>query len=552
MSKRTIKKKESQRPTPSVLQEKSGRYYRVISWGLVIAAIVFIAAIRVRLLSMPLERDEGEFAYMGQLMLQGIPPYSLAANMKLPGTYAAYALLMAVFGQTIEGIHLGLLLVNVFTLLVLFLLTRRLFDDVAGAVACTVYGLLCLSPGVNGTSAHATHFVLLPALGGILLLLKAIERDKLLIFFLSGFFLGLSFVMKQQGIFFGIFALLYAVFAQAQKAPAPARPLLLRFLLFISGLFIPYLLTCITLYALGVFQEFWFWTVLYAARYASLQSLPEGFALFRMQVPIVIDGQYLLWILAGMGMVLILWQRDLKSRVLFTYGFFFFSFLAVCPGLYFRQHYFVLLLPAIAIFTGVAIRYFHMCCAHLKNARFLPLLVFLICFFHGVFLQRLFFFTGSPAAVCRYMYFPNPFPESIAIANYIRSKSDPDSTIAVLGSEPQIYFYARRRSATSYIYMYSLMENQRYALRMQQEMIQEIERSKPEYLIFVRTPISWLRREDSETALFDWFENYKTHYTVAGIIEIVSPRETKYFWDDQAKNYRPQANAIYVLRRNST
>ena len=76
---------------------------------------------------------------------------------------------------------------------------------------------------------------------------------------------------------------------------------------------------------------------------------------------------------------------------------------------------------------------------------------------------------------CRYMYFPNPFPESIAIAEYIRNHSAPDSTIAVLGSEPQIYFYAHRRSATSYLYTYSLMENHKYALTMQQEMIQEIE-----------------------------------------------------------------------------
>jgi hypothetical protein len=36
-------------------------------------------------------------------MLQGIPPYRLACNMKLPGTYAAYAALMAVFGQSIAG-----------------------------------------------------------------------------------------------------------------------------------------------------------------------------------------------------------------------------------------------------------------------------------------------------------------------------------------------------------------------------------------------------------------------------------------------------------------
>jgi hypothetical protein len=152
---------------------------------------------------------------------------------------------------------------------------------------------------------------------------------------------------------------------------------------------------------------------------------------------------------------------------------------------------------------------------------------------------------------CRYMYFPNPFPESIAIAEYIRNHSAQDSTIAVLGSEPQLYFYAHRRSATSYIYTYSLMENHKYALTMQQEMIREIEANKPEYLIYVNTPISWLRRAESETALFDWFKNYQGNYSMAGIIEIFPGSKTKYLWDEQAQNYSPQSNAIFVLRRNS-
>ena len=60
------------------------------------AAIVFVlvVAIRLRLLGIPLERDEGEYAYAGQLLLEGRPPYELAYNMKFPGTYAAYAGIM--------------------------------------------------------------------------------------------------------------------------------------------------------------------------------------------------------------------------------------------------------------------------------------------------------------------------------------------------------------------------------------------------------------------------------------------------------------------------
>ena len=63
--------------------------------------IGLVILIRVRLLAVPLERDEGEYAYAGQLMLEGIPPYKLAYSMKFSGIYAAYALIMAVFGQTI-------------------------------------------------------------------------------------------------------------------------------------------------------------------------------------------------------------------------------------------------------------------------------------------------------------------------------------------------------------------------------------------------------------------------------------------------------------------
>ena len=554
MAKKSEKRKkeklsqQDKKPTP--LQGKCGAYYPFIAWGLVVAAMVFIAAIRIRLLSIPLERDEGEFAYMGQLMLQGIPPYSLAANMKLPGTYAAYALIMALFGQTIEAVHLGLLLINTSTMLMVFLLARRLFDDYTGVVACATYGILSLSPSVLGTSAHATHFVLLPALGGIILLLKAIESGKQTALFWSGLLFGLSFLMKQPGIFFGCFALFYLMGSQISQTRSLTRSIVIRTLVFTAGLSIPCLLTCLTLYALGVFQNFWFWTVAYASEYGSLRPLSVGIAAFFRRAPLVIDGFYLLWMLAGIGILVVSLKREMRIRLLFMYGFFIFSFLAVCPGLYFREHYFILLLPAVALFVGISTRYFQMRFAAPKTFQVLTPLLFLICFCHGVASQKLFFFTLNPVLACRYMYFPNPFPESIAIADYIKNHTTPDSTIAVLGSEPQIYFYAHRRSATSYIYTYGLMENHKYALAMQREMIKDIERNRPEYLVFVKTPTSWLMTEESNTTLLDWFKDYQLKYSVAGIIEIVSVYKTIYLWDDQAQNYNPRPDANYVLRRD--
>ena len=67
------------------MKRKAAERDRVLGTAWIfLAVIVFglVIAIRIRLLGIPLERDEGEYAYAGQLMLQGIPPYKLAYNMK--------------------------------------------------------------------------------------------------------------------------------------------------------------------------------------------------------------------------------------------------------------------------------------------------------------------------------------------------------------------------------------------------------------------------------------------------------------------------------------
>src|SRR5437588_12691628 len=104
----------SSRPVSNRSTAPSGevRWPRWLTFALLLLVLLLFAGIRWRLREMPLERDEGEYAYAGQLILQGIPPYQLAYNMKLPGTYLAYAAFLRTFGETPAGIHLGLSLAN--------------------------------------------------------------------------------------------------------------------------------------------------------------------------------------------------------------------------------------------------------------------------------------------------------------------------------------------------------------------------------------------------------------------------------------------------------
>ena len=83
---------------------------------------------------MPLERDEGEYAYMGQLLLHGVAPYKLAYSMKFPGSAAMYALFLAVFGDSTAAIRLGLSIANFVTVALIYFLGQRLLGMGIGAL----------------------------------------------------------------------------------------------------------------------------------------------------------------------------------------------------------------------------------------------------------------------------------------------------------------------------------------------------------------------------------------------------------------------------------
>ena len=151
------------------------------------------------------------------------------------------------------------------------------------------------------------------------------------------------------------------------------------------------------------------------------------------------------------------------------------------------------------------------------------------------------------------MYGYNPFPEALVIAEYISRNTAPDEKIAVLGSEPEIYFYSRRRSATGFMYTYPLMERQRFAVDMQKKMMAELRRSGPSYLVFVDIKFSWGANEDSSLEIFDWLRDFVAEgYTLTGIVDIKAAEGRKYFWDMDIENApAPEPGyGIYVYRRN--
>ena len=67
-------------------------------------------AVRFSDLRMPLERDEGEYAYGAQEIARGYMPYKDTFCQKPPGIFAWYRLGFRLFGESVVGIHLTLAL----------------------------------------------------------------------------------------------------------------------------------------------------------------------------------------------------------------------------------------------------------------------------------------------------------------------------------------------------------------------------------------------------------------------------------------------------------
>ena len=512
--------------------------------------------VRYRLRDIPLERDEGEFAYGGQLIAQGVPLYSLIYTLKLPGTYAAYAVILGVFGETAAGIHIGLILVNAITTLLVFALGLRLFGHIAGLVAAASYAALSTSPSVVGFAGHATHFVVLFAIGGVLLLLEALEKNKGWMFLVSGTLFGLGFLMKQPGVFFLLWAFVYLLWRKLRRATG-WKDLFRQAMLLAVGFALPFVVTCLIEWRAGTFQGFWFWTFSYANRYGTNAGLKYGLEQLRTNGADVIGPVLGIWLLAALGAIAFLWSARARSLAFFLISFLVFSFLAVSPGLFFRYHYFILMLPAVASLAGVAVGSGVEALSRRTRSRALsaiPVLLFLIAFTSGIYRQRDYLFHLDPLQASRQVYGQNPFPQALEIARYIAANTREGATIAVLGCEPEIYFYSHRHSATGHSCAYPLLEPT-YGVTLQKQMEAEIEQARPDVLVLFNDSTSWIAfpKTASPNEIMGWANEYmRQYYVLEGVAEI-DKYSTNYYWGERARKHPiSMPDNILVMKRKSS
>jgi len=309
--------------------------------------------------------------------------------------------------------------------------------------------------------------------------------------------------------------------------------------------------------ASGVLQNFLFWTFEYTMSYGGQVPLERGLEYLRDNFVFVMEKNQPVWIVAALGIPALFFSGFNMKRlfsILVLLLFLICSFLTTVPGFYFRPHYFITLLPAASMLAAILIGFL----VQLKIPAAKPFVTKTIAFAVlgivlgiGIHANSHYLFHEKPNDISRRIYGLNPFVESEAIGNFIKSHTNEGDKILVLGSEPQIYFHAERQSATGFIYMYPMMEKHEFNLQMQEQMIEEVKAADPEVIVYVDIRVSWLRKSYSPRRIFAWMMETETggDYELIGTVEVFSDTTLYKFTDVAMKNQPESKFRVRIFKK---
>jgi hypothetical protein len=535
---------------------------RAASRALACVALLAFVLLRVPFVALPLERDEGDYAYVAWRMLEGEVPYRDAFDQKPPGIYAVYAALFALGPRSPVALHLWLYAWSAASALGLAALVRGLAGGLAAACALLLFAALSTDPRLTATAANTESFLLLPLVLSWGALWRAERGGGARAWAAAGALAAAACWIKPVAATHGLFAAAWAVAGAARARPqARTREAARRLAALALGAAAVSAAALGALAWLGALRDFVDIVVVHNWSYTRQHGLAEGLALLGHALAWLAPSHASAWAAAAAGLVA---RATAPARVrAFFAGQLAAAALGACAGLHFREHYFVQLLPALCALGGIglaavarralAARSGVAAAAGVAAVAALALVPFLAADAH-------FLFAGSPRELSRRIYALNPFPESPAIAEHIAGRSGPLDTVYVVGSEPQIPFLAQRRSATRYILFYPLTGPYADALARQREAMREVAERRPLYVVWTDVAGSLLVDERSERWIFErsreliareYLLELAVHPTPEGDDYVVSRGPDAQRWANVGKRARPDAPWVGVYRRAS-
>ncbi len=440
-----------------------------------------MAAVRLPLLGIPFERDEGEYAYIGWRLGQNELPYRDWVDQKPPAIFWVYRAALSLPLDPIRSVHFAALLFGAASSCALFFLARRFMNRFWAFGAAALFSLLSADPFAQGTAANTELFMLLPLIVSQTAFLNAADNSRKMSIFVCGALIGIAIAFKQvAAVNWFLLIALYPILAVQKRHWHNA---VLFVLLSTAGLVT--VLGCISVYfwirqGLGELVENVF---THNLEYIGAMTWSDRLEFCLDTLRALARAETLVWILSAVGLVGLIVTGRVKWFV-FLAGWLIASAIGVSASGYFFPHYFQQCLPPLALIAVVGAEWLSQ--LRLWRGSWLPRVGF------GLMLAVLpvktiwpFWFSYSSADAVRKIYPGNFFAEIPQFAARLRQITSREQRVFIFGAEPEVLFYAQRVSATRYIFLFPLYGPYRNIREKQVSAAEEIQRASPAAAVYV-------------------------------------------------------------------
>jgi 4-amino-4-deoxy-L-arabinose transferase-like glycosyltransferase len=438
--------------------------------------------VRIPLLNVPLERDEGEYAYIAWRLDHNELPYRDWVDQKPPAIFWVYRAALALPLEPIPAVHFAALLFAAASSCALFFLALRFMSRFWAFMAATLFTLLSADPFAQGTAANTEVFMLLPLILSQIAFLKAADNPRnVLLMIVFGALTGVAIAFKQvAAVNWFLLIALYPIFTAPEKRWRDAAAFAIWSF---AGLF-----------AIAGIIGLYFWTrhglselidnvFTHNLEYIGAMTWSDRIHFCSETVARLARAETMVWGFAFAGLIALVVARSGKWFA-FLAGWFVTSMIGVSASGYFFPHYFQQLLPPLALIAVFGAQWLSDLSpwrsSWIPRALFGLLLVVLP-------LKTLwpFWFSYTPADAVRRIYPGNFFAEMPEFAARIAQVTSSEQRVFVFGAEPELLFYAQRVSATRYIFLFPLYGPYRNAREKQMAAADEIQRAAPAAAVYV-------------------------------------------------------------------
>jgi hypothetical protein len=422
-------------------------------------------------------RDEGEYAYIGQRILLGDVPYRDVYNQKTPFAFYAMAAGQALVGPSVAELRAFGSAYGLLSTSAVWALARAAFGPLGAAAAAASFAALVFDQAGIVHQQSTEYFMLLWLALGVLAWDRAHRPERPRRAACAGALAALACLTKQSGAALLLFYAADALWRRRREGRAGLAGAGLAFAAALAGFAAVFALVAAYFAAEGALAQFVEAAWLHIGGYVGGHYEAIGLRTQLAGIADFIGRDAGFWAAGSLGLL-----HAARSRTGAASGGWLLLLVllaaAIAPGGNSRHYLLPVVLPLALGMAALAQALPQQNGAIRAGFALALLLPWLGPLAYG---YRLLHpgLADPPARLLR------PFDRAEAIGRALAARTAPGEPVLIVGSEPQIYYFAERPAATRLVHLYTATGPYRSAPSLRAEFMRDLTEERPRYVLLV-------------------------------------------------------------------